>query len=108
MMTLDIVCNSVTIPEGVATIVSMIIKFFYIGIPILLIILGMFDFGKAVMCQKEEDIKKHQKMFVKRLASAIIVFFVAMIVEFGLNVMAKANVPGTAGVAKCINEIIEY
>ena len=108
MFILDIMCGTVTIPDSVASIISMVIKAFYIGIPILLIIWGMLDLGRAVVCQKEEDIKKHQKMFVKRLVSAVIVFFIAVLVEFVIRILSSADIPGMYGVAECINRLIDY
>jgi len=48
----------------------------------------MLDFGKAVIAQKEDEIKKSQTLFIKRLLSAAIVFFVFIIVEVLFNVVA--------------------
>lgn len=108
MLILDVVCGTVTVPDTVARIVSMVIKAFYIGIPVLLIIWGMIDMGKAVICQKEDEIKKHQKMVFKRLISAVLVFFIAVAVVFVLKILADAGVPGTNGVSECIEKLIDY
>lgn len=63
-----------------------IIPLIQIGIPIILIILGMLDFGKAVMASKEDEIKNAQKMLIKRCIYAVAIFFVVVIVQlvFGL------------------------
>lgn len=63
-----------------------IIPLIQIGIPIILIILGMLDLGKAVMASKEDEIKNAQKMLIKRCIYAIAIFFVVLIVQvvFGL------------------------
>ena len=63
-----------------------IIPLIQIGIPIILIILGMLDLGKAVMASKDDEIKNAQKMLIKRCSYAIAIFFVVMIVQlvFGL------------------------
>lgn len=105
---LDITCGTFTIPETIAVIVSMLIKAFYIGVPILLIVWGMLDLGKATISQKEDEIKKHQKMFFKRLLSAILVFFIAVAVEFVLGILAKADLPGMYGVSECVDKLIDY
>lgn len=105
---LNVACGGVTIPDSIAMIVSTVIKAFYIGIPIILIVWGMLDLGKSVISQKEDEIKKHQKMFFKRLVSAILVYFVAMAVVFVIGVLAKAEVPGMYGVDECINKLIDY
>lgn len=64
-----------------------------IGIPIVLIVLGMIDLGKAVIASKEDEIKKAQGMLIKRLIYAIAVFFVTtiVIVVFGIFVESGAD-----------------
>ena len=63
-----------------------IIPLIQIGIPIIIILLGMLDLGKAVIASKEDEIKAAQKMLVKRAIYALAIFFVALIVQvvFGL------------------------
>lgn len=63
-----------------------VLPIFQWGIPIILIVLGTIDLGKAVIASKEEEIKKAQQMFIKRLIYAVAVFFVVTIVSlvFGL------------------------
>ena len=63
-----------------------IIPLIQIGIPIILIILGMLDLGKAVIASKEDEIKSTQKMLIKRCSYAVAIFFVVLIVQvvFGL------------------------
>lgn len=66
-----------TIPYVISTIVTII----KIVVPVLLIIFGMIDFLKSVTASKEDEIKKGQQTFIKRLIAAIIVFFVIQIVQ---------------------------
>lgn len=63
-----------------------VIPLIQIGIPIILIILGMLDLGKAVVASKEDEIKAAQKLLVKRAIYALAIFFVVLIVQvvFGL------------------------
>ena len=63
-----------------------IIPLVQLGIPIILIVLGMLDLGKAVIASKEDEIKTAQKMLIKRAIYAVAVFFVVLIVQvvFGL------------------------
>ena len=57
--------NILACPEGLGTLVAFIrkgvIPIIQIGIPILLIIFGMLDLGKAVVAGKEDEIKKTLK-----------------------------------------------
>lgn len=85
-----------TIPH----LTSLIVDLLKIGVPVLLIIFGMLDFGKAVMAQKEDEIKKNQTLFVKRLLSAALVFFVFIIVELLFNIVAKDE---DSGIWNCVN-----
>ena len=71
-------------PYVVYTIV-MLIK---IVVPILLIIFGMLDLAKAVIASKEDEIKKAQMTFVKRLIAAVIVFFVVSLVQLVVRFVA--------------------
>ena len=68
-------------------IVSIIINAIKIGVPIILIVLGMIDMGKAVASQKEDDIKKGQKTLLSRCLNAGIVFFIIAIVQLIMNIL---------------------
>lgn len=74
------------IPVKLATVTSTLFLLVKIAIPIILIAYGMLDMGKAIVQQKEDDIKKAQQIFIKRIISAVLVFFIATIVQlvFGL------------------------
>lgn len=56
--------------------------------PVIIIITGMLDMGKAVIAQKEDEIKKSQKKFVNRLMAGAVVFLVFVIVEFVIAFVA--------------------
>lgn len=60
-----------------------------IAIPIILIGFGIIDFTKAVFAGNEEQIKKAQKDFIKRLEIAILIFFVPTIVNLILSLANK-------------------
>lgn len=70
-------------------IVSTVILVIQIGIPIILIVFGMLDLGKAVMAQKDDEIKKGQQTFMKRVIAAVIVFFIIAIVKLVLSVIGE-------------------
>lgn len=81
----------------------MIILIIQVFVPILLIIWGMLDLGKAVMAQKEDEIKKGQNTFIKRLVAAAIVFFVVVIVKLVVSLFAGDN---STSITNCINGIL--
>lgn len=97
-------CGNIDIPQAITGVISTIINLIKIAVPILLIIFGMLDLGKAVMAQKEDEIKKGQQMFVKRLIAAAIVFFVVVIVQFATSLIASAT--AEESVWTCVKAII--
>lgn len=83
--------NTAEIPAQIVGIVRTLYNLIKIGVPILLVFLGMLDFAGAVLSQKEDDIKKNQKLFVKRLIAAVLVFFVLFIVQTILSVIGETG-----------------
>ena len=55
---------------------------FKIAIPLLIIAFGIFDFGKAVVAEKEDEIKKQTKRLIYRVVAGIIIFLIPNIVLF--------------------------
>ena len=62
----------------------------------------MLDLGKAVIAQKEDEIKKGQATFIKRLVAAAIVFFVVVVVKLLLGLVAD----GSTNLVTCIDSIL--
>lgn len=60
-----------------------------LGIPIVLIVLGTIDLGKAVIASNEDDIKKAQSTLVKRAIYAVAIFFITTIVTVLMGIVAK-------------------
>jgi len=92
------------IPFKLVYVIHLIIMLIQFGVPLLLIIFGMLDLGKAVVASKEDEIKKGQQMFIKRLIAAVIVFFVVAVVK--LVVGLAADEPDS--IRGCINAIVNY
>ena len=86
----DVTCGNLTasFSSQIPEITHLIVTLIQIGVPVLLIIFGMLDLGKAVMAQKEDEIKKAQQTFFKRLIAAVLVFFVVMIVQVVTKLVA--------------------
>jgi len=95
-------CGNIGIEfEGIFPfIVSTIVTVIKIGVPVLLIILGMFDLGKAITAQKDDEIKKGQQTFFKRLIAAAIVFLVIFIVQIVVRFIAKDD---SSNISSCID-----
>lgn len=67
--------------------VGWILMVFKIVIPLLLIIFGMVDLGKAVVGSKDEEIKKATGALVKRAIAGIVIFFIPTIVNIIINLV---------------------
>lgn len=93
----------VPIPVDTAKIIHNAYLLLKIGTPLILIIMGIADFGRAVFGSNDDDIKKKEHRFIKRVISAILVFLVLSIVEFAFTLLAKA---GFSDVTACIDTIL--
>ena len=58
---------------------------------IIIIIFGMLDFLKGVIAQKEDEIKKGQQTFIRRLVIGALVFLVFIFVEFIIGFVAPKD-----------------
>ena len=89
------------IPSRLVKIVNIIVKIIQIGIPILLIILGMIDFGKSLVSQKEDEMKKSQRTFISRLITAMMVFLVIFVAKIAIRFVADKSESST--VLSCVD-----
>ena len=91
--------------QDLAPIINLIkhgvIPLIQIGIPIILIVLGMLDLGKAVMAGKEDEMKKAQSMLLKRFLYAIAIFFVVTLVTLVFRLVAN-NSDGDEGAKEAV------
>ena len=88
---LDVKCSGLgnaIIDAKIPNTVSIIILLIQIAVPIVLVIFGMIDLFKGITAGKEDEIKKAQQMFIKRLISAALVFFVVAIVKTVIGLAA--------------------
>ena len=102
-MFLDIVCVGTTLPDFVGYFVSLIYVAIRIGVPVLLILVGMFDMGKAIVAKKEEDVKKAQTLLIKKLILGVIVFLLPYFVELVVKLATKDD-----AIVECIRKLIDY
>ena len=103
------VLGSQGIPEGIGNVIHLIIVAIQIVVPILLIIWGMIDFAKAIIGQDEDKIKAGQKLFMKRLIAAVIVFLIVTIVQLAINFAASVRGEGNEAETAwtCAQELIQ-
>lgn len=90
------------IDEKIPNLVSTIITVIKIVVPVLLVIFGMIDLVKGITAGKEDEMKKGQQMFFKRLISGALVFLVFTIVQLIISFVAdEGDKPGISTCSKC-------
>lgn len=68
--------------------IGYILMIFKIVIPLLLLILGMFDLGKAVVASDDKAIKKATTQLAYRAVAAIVIFFIPTVIGFVFTIVA--------------------
>lgn len=90
--------NSGAFPNALPMLSRMLVLVVQILVPLALIIFGMLDFTKAVMGSDADFLDKAKKKFIRRLISAIFVFFVLVIVKFIVG-----NLADDSGAMECVD-----
>ena len=93
-------------PDGLLPVVQFVrrgvMPILQIGIPILLIVMGSIDLGKAVLSSDDKEIKGATGKLVKRAIAAVAVFFVVTIVQLLMGLFTKTDgVEGTSSWWSC-------
>ena len=97
-------CNGIIISEQLVDIIHMIYSGIRIGVPIILILVGMFDMGKAITKQKEDEIKKAQQLLARKAVAAALVFVIVSAV--GMIFSMVDNESDSANTWSCINAML--
>lgn len=87
-------------------VVGYALTVFKIVIPVLLIIFGMIDLGKAVMSSKDDEIKKSVGQLARRAIAGIVIFFIPTIVSVVIGLVQKEDESGLGtwdGCRQCIS-----
>lgn len=88
----------------VINLVKAVLGLIQFGIPILLILMGTIDLGKAVISSDEKEVKKAQSTLIKRCIYAVAVFFVVFLVTLLMNLVAEnGGVEGANSWKSCWN-----
>ena len=67
--------------------IDNIFKWIKYILPVLVIVLGILDFIKAIASDKDDEMKKAQGRFIKRLIAAALAFLIPLIITFILEKM---------------------
>ena len=90
--------------SGIGPIVTIIkhgvFPIIQIGIPILLILFGSLDLGKAVISNDDKEIKGATTKLIKRALIALAVFFIVIFVKLVFGWLGKTNTTDIPGSGK--------
>lgn len=71
------------------------------AIPIVLILLGTIDLGKAVIASKDDEMKKAQGVLIKRVVYAVAIFLLVLIIKLVMNLVADNSNSGATSWISC-------
>lgn len=81
--------------KGLESIVRLVKKGVFpivqIVIPIILIVMGTVDLGKAVISSDDKEVKGAQGRLIKRCVYAVLIFFITTLVTVIMNLVGTAN-----------------
>ena len=74
--------------SNIWNLLGIVVNIFKIVIPLILIILGMVDLGKAVIASDDKAISKAVSSLIQRFIAAVVMFFVPTIVSAVFNALS--------------------
>ena len=89
------------IPAKIPELTSFFINVAQVATAVILVIMGIIDLFKGITAQKEDEMKKGQKMFIKRLTVAGLVFSVVMVVKLLIGIVS--NNTTNSNIVSCID-----
>lgn len=96
-------CGNIgTFHRKIPEITSWIITVAQVVVPVMLVIFGIIDFVRAISNQKEDEIKKGQQMFIKRIITAVLIFFIVVIVKLLVSAFSSGKAE-SASLIDCID-----
>ena len=76
---------------GMLKIIGYVLWIFKVAIPIIIVVYGIIDLGKAVTASKDDEIKKALKQLIYRLLAGVLIFFVPSLVMFVFELITDFN-----------------
>ena len=92
--------------QNVFGLLGIVVTAIKVAIPIILIVFGMLDMGKAVTSGKDDEIKKQLMAFIRRAIAAVLVFFIPSIVGLILQTVNSAvTADDICGYDQCVQKV---
>lgn len=108
--TCTLTCGNVKgIPENLPVFTRRLVNVIKILVPIILVIVGIVDFLKAMTSGDEKSMSESPRRFVRRIIVAVVIFLVIAIVQFVIRLISDASLKSdseknpASGIAECIS-----
>ncbi len=85
------ILGDVNSPNSTAWLIQKVLNYIKVLGPTIAIALGSIDMGKAIITSDEENMKKAQSKFIKRIIAAVALFFVPLATGILLSVFGFAT-----------------
>ena len=107
MFLLDGISTFCSGTAGLWAVLGWFVVILKIVIPLILIILGMVDLGKAVISSDEKEINNAINFLLRRFIAAVAIFFVPTIVSALFNAIlgVDLNKPNANLCVQCVTDI---
>lgn len=89
---------------GILQFVGYALTLVKIAIPLIIVALGIFDLGKAVVASKDDEIKTGAKRLLWRAVAGIVIFFIPSIVMWLFSTLTSFSSASTGfdNCEKCV------
>ena len=95
-------CGNVTcIPRKVPELTNDIVNVLQIAVPVILVLVGSIDLIKGITAGKDDEIKKGQRIIIKRLILAVIIFFLVILTKFVVSLVDSQT--SSNNISQCID-----
>ena len=89
------------IPSKIPQLTSEVFTLLLIAVPLLLVIMGTIDLYKGITADKEDEIVKGRKLFIKRLIIGAIVFLIMGITKLVISVIDNSS--NSSRIINCVD-----
>ena len=97
------ICDPENTTLKVFQVIGYILFILKILIPILIIVLGMIDFGKSAISSDDKAMQKSAMSLVKRIIIGIAIFFVPLLVKIIFNMIGQFSSEMKKDYINCVN-----
>lgn len=99
-------CNDASILSMIR-IFGIVIEIIKIVIPLLIIVVGMIDFGKVVVSSDEKEINKATSRIVKRIVLGVLIYFIPTIVLALFDYLQLSDIYTDENFYKCTTCLLD-